>query len=110
MCLLKRYQLKQPKIKALSKYEKIGLSIFAIVIAFVLTTMSSSSYNLLKISLIVFIAILLGALTISIFIMVWSPKNWKSTFLQSFNISFGLSALLFICGYLFTALHPIILK
>ncbi len=79
------------------------------ILAIVLTIMSASPYQgttlLFSILLIGF-----GAFVISLTWATWSNKNWQSTFINSLKVSFGLSSLTFILGYLYTALQPIILK
>lgn len=90
--------------------KKWGFSILMFGIAMLLTVASRGSHNIEKIILLSVIAIAVGGVAIALTIAVWSKKNRKSFFTDSLKFSFGLSALLFICGYLFTALHPVILK
>src|SRR5690554_7730154 len=56
------------------------------------------------------IVILFGGLITSLTIAVWSKKNRKKTITNNLPISFGLNSVIFILGYLYTSLQPIILK
>lgn len=56
------------------------------------------------------VIILIGGLVISITISIWSKNDRKTAFLNSLDISFGLSSLTFICGYLYQALQSIIFR
>gem|GEM_PF-2006809 len=85
-------------------------SIFMFCIAMLLSVAAATPYNIGKLILFISAVIIIGGLAISLSISVWSKRNRKSSFIKSFKLSFGLSALLFIFGYLFTALQPVIFK
>ncbi|MFA7615221.1 MAG: hypothetical protein WCY16_01400 [Weeksellaceae bacterium] len=87
--------------------KRIGFSIIAIIFAFILSRISHRPD--FPIFIFVLISIAFGGFVISLTIAVWSKTNKKEVFNKSFEISFGLSALIFIIGYLYTALYPVIL-
>lgn len=93
----------------MKKAIKITFSVVSFIFAILLTIISVSPYEdnvfLFSIALIAF-----GGLTISLTFVTWSNKKRKTVFLNSLEISFGLSSLIFILGYLYTALQPIFLK
>src|SRR5690606_41663068 len=94
------------------KMTQILITIFSMITlisTIVLTIMSASPYQ--ETTLLFSILLLgFGAFVISLTWATWSNKNWQSTFINSLKVSFGLSSLTFILGYLYTALQPIILK
>ncbi|GAA3611947.1 hypothetical protein Q4Q39_04715 [Flavivirga amylovorans] len=91
----------------MTKKIKLILSIIAFVSALILSAVSHPTNNgkLLIFSLIL---IILGGLITSFTIAVWSKQNRKNSFLNNLPISFGLISIIFICGYLFTSLQPLI--
>jgi uncharacterized membrane-anchored protein len=93
----------------MKKVIKISFSVIVFIIAMMLTVMSSPPYED-KVFLFSFILIVFGGLVISLTFTTWTNKKRKTTFLNSLEISFGLSSFVFILGYLYTALQPIILK
>lgn len=88
---------------------KISFSVITFIFAIVLTVMSASPYEA-KVFLFSIILIVFGGLVISLTWATWTNKDRKNTFLNSLEISFGVSSSIFILGYLFTALQPILLK
>ena len=88
---------------------KITFSVIAFIIAMMLTVMSASPYEG-KVFLVSIILIAFGGFVISLTYATWTNKATKTAFLNSLELSFGLSSFIFILGYLYTALQPIILK
>jgi hypothetical protein len=87
---------------------KITFSVIAFIIAVMLTVMSASSGG--KIVLVSIILIAFGGFVISLTYAAWTNKAIKTAFLNSLELSFGVSSFIVILGYLYTALQPIILK
>ena len=87
---------------------KLTFSIITTIVAFVLFMSSLPPHS--DIFFFPLVIILIGGLVISITIFVWSKKDRKTAFLNSLDISFGLSSLIFICGYLYPALQPIFFR
>ena len=88
---------------------KLILSIVAFVSAFTLSGVSFPRFDLM---LIVFTLIIIvsGGLITSLTIAIWSKQNRKKSFIKNLPISLGLNSIIFICGYLFTSLQPLIIK
>jgi hypothetical protein len=93
----------------MKKAIKISSSIIAFILAIILTVMSAPPYES-KVILFSINLILFGGFVISLTITAWKSHNRKNTFLNCLEFSFGLSSLIFVLGYLYTALQPIILK
>ncbi|MEI6122323.1 MAG: hypothetical protein WCQ95_01720 [Bacteroidota bacterium] len=89
---------------------RIIISIFLVLTALFLTIKSLPSYEQGRILLYDFSIIILGGLLLSLTYAVWSKKNRNIKFIVSFEVTFGISALVFIIGYLYISLQPIILK
>ena len=87
---------------------KLTFSIITTIAAFVLFMSSLPPHS--DIFFFPLLIILIGGLVISITISVWSKENRKTAFLNSLDISFGLSSLIFICGYLYPALQPVFFR
>lgn len=90
-------------MRDISKYT---FSASAFSIAMVLPTISIGFNNIVK-WLAISVLIIIGGLAISFGITIWSNQPKKPSFINSLKISFGLSAVVFIAGYIFAALHPI---
>jgi hypothetical protein len=86
---------------------KYTFSASAFSIAMVLPTISISFNNITKWLAICASIIAIGGLAISFGITIWNNQPKKSSFINNLKISFGLSAVVFIAGYIFAALHPI---
>lgn len=82
----------------------------SLLIAFVLTALSIAPHDGAGVLLLSLIAILFGSLVLSLVYSAWSSKEWKLEFVNSFSISIGISSIVFILGYLYTALQPMLLK
>ncbi len=91
-------------MRDISKYT---FSASAFSIAMVLPTISIGSNNIVKWLAICALIIAIGGLAISFGITIWSNQPKKPSFINSLKISFGFSAVVFIAGYIFAALHPI---
>lgn len=93
----------------MKKIARLTLSVVLFLLAIIFTIKSAAPYesNILFFSILL---ILLGGIIISFTISVWSKHERKKVFSKSLEYSIGLSSLIFILGYLYTALQPIILK
>lgn len=92
---------------------KDSLKLTFSIIIFTLAVLSigiSKDFTEVEIILFFIFLIGLGGLIISLTFAVWAKQNRKEAFLRSLKLSFGLSSLIFLFGYLFTALQPIFLK
>jgi len=83
------------------------ISFIAFISAFVLSGISFPRFDF-KLILFTLIIIVFGGLITSLTIAVWSKQNRKKSFLKNLPISFGLNSIIFISGYLFTSLQPLI--
>jgi VIT1/CCC1 family predicted Fe2+/Mn2+ transporter len=84
-------------------------SIMAFILAVLLPIVSHPN-NGEKFYVFTLILIVFGGLITSLTISVWSKQNRKKCFIRTLPTSFGLNSIIFIMGYLFTSLQPIILK
>jgi predicted RND superfamily exporter protein len=91
--------------KNMKKNLILFLSLIALISAVFLSIISSGAFFLFSLIVIVF-----GVLITSLTIAVWSNQSRKKSFLNSLPISIGLNSVIFILGYLYSSLQPIILK
>lgn len=76
--------------------------------ALIFTSISITPYEggiLIGISLLV---ILIGGISIGYFISAWSKGSIKKNFKSALKISFGISSLIYLVGYLFTSLQGLV--
>lgn len=92
----------------MKNYVNYIFSFIAFCIAMLLPSIAIGFNHIVKWLVLCAIIIIVGGLAISLTLTVWSNKPKKSAFFNSLKISFGLSAVVFIIGYIFTAIHPIL--
>lgn len=88
---------------------RISLSVLLCLVCFILTVASSSPYGG-RLLIVPLILMMVGGGMLSLTIATWSKGEWKIAFRNSLEYSIGISALIYIVGFLVTALEPIFIS
>ncbi len=88
---------------------KLIFTALLLIIAGFLTICAVASYES-NIAMIMFLFLLLLGVLLAFGTSLWVTKNRKQKFYESLKITIGICAFVYILGYLYFALEPILLK